>query len=265
MEDTLMNFASIIDIIHIPYISFVFKKTDIDKIANDNDTYHRLTTDKCPMSVVRKIVVSGTQQDPVFFFGNSHHASLYDDDNKIEIDKRKYISDCLEERVTNKEIKKIKRMLSSGSTELRKYILVAFLRRVLKTDTKISEIDSLIANVVPLECITTQMMSKYNLQDKLPQVELNLMIYAIINMLVPLIITSRTVRFTKRSPLPVSLRVCCRANSENIPIGNIVVLITGITAHLDDNPKYIWGVGVDRRCCRIRDFVIDLFEKLEDT
>ena len=150
MEDTLMNFASIIDIIHIPYISFVFKKTDIDKIANDNDTYCRLTTDKCPISVVRQIIWSATQQDSAFFFGNSYHASLYDDDNKIEIDKRKYISDCLEERVTNKEIKKIKRMLSTGNTKLCKYILAVFLRRVMKTDTKIPEIDSLIANVIPL-------------------------------------------------------------------------------------------------------------------
>ena len=142
-----------------------------------------------------------------------------------------------------------------------KYILSVFLRRILKTN-EIPEIDDLVANVVPLEQITTKMMKKYKLQKKIPQVELNLLISAVINLFVPLVITNETVDFTKRSPLPITMRVCCQVNDEKIPIGNIVVLTTGIPAYLEDNPKYIWGAGIDHRCCRIRDFAIDFFDKL---
>ena len=206
-----MNLVSDLDIMHIPYVSFVFKKSDIDKIANCTDTYHRLVTDKCPMSALRIIGMVGLQRNPRLYFGDSRHAPLYDDDNTIELDKRKYISDCLEERVTDKEIKKIRRMLSNGDdTKLCRYILNLFLRRILKTGVEITEIDSLIANKIPLENITTQMMSKYNLQDKLPQVELNTLISNTIDKFVPLVITSKTIRYTKRSPSMFAYRVCCR-------------------------------------------------------
>lgn len=264
MENILINTISKFDIVNLPFVSVVFNKDCIDKIVNDNDTYQRVMTTKCPFSVIRQILKFYIEQDKIFFFANSYHASLYDDDNKKEIHKRKYISKCLEDRVSDKEIKIIRKMLFEGNSDIHKYILAVFLRRILKTN-KIPEIDDLVANVIPLEKITTKMMKKYNLHNKIPQVELNLLISAISKIFVPLVITNETIHFTKRSPLPITMRVCCRSNSENIPIGNIVILITGIPAYLEDNPKYIWGAGIDHRSCRIRDFAIDFFDKLNQS
>jgi hypothetical protein len=261
MEDNLVNMISQFGILNLPFVSLVFNKDDIDKIVKDNDTYQRNLTTKCPFSVIRQIMKFYIEQQKNFFFENTYHAVFYDDDNKEEICKRKYISKCFENRVSDKEITTIRKMLSEGNSDIHKYILKIFLRRILKTK-KIPEIDDLVANVIPLEKITTKMMQKYNLHRKIPQVELNLLISATSKLFVPLVITNETVHFTKRSPLPATTRVCCRSNSQHIPIGNIVILITGIPTYLEDNPKYIWGAGIDHRCCRIRDFAIDFFDKL---
>lgn len=263
MEKIGTDLVSNFSILNLPGISVVFKKRELDKIANDNVRYQRLLTTKCPVTALRQIVNYGTRQSPTFFFAGSFHASLYDDDNTSEINKRKYISDCLEKRVTKNEVSTLARMLSNGNPDIGKYILSVFLRRILKTSDNIPEVDDLVANVIPLEQTTSRMMSKYELQNKIPQVELNLLVSAVLNFFVPLVITNETVRFTKRSPLPFTLRVCCHPNDENIPVGSIVILTTGIPAYLDDDPKYIWGAGMDHRCCRIRDFAIDFFDKLD--
>jgi hypothetical protein len=267
MEDMLMRLAGNIGIINLPFISLVFKKEDIDTIANDSDTYQRLMTSKCPMSIVRSIILDGLNKLPIAFYNNSYHCTMYDDDNINEIEKCKYISDCLEERVSDYEISVIRKMLSDGNSDITKYILSIFLRRILKTDDEISEIDDLILNITPftltqLEQITTPMMSKYNLYDKLPQVELIFTIFFVKYLFVPLIISNETTKFTKRSLLFLTFRVSSKHNSFNIPIGNIILLMIRIPAYLEDDPKYVWGVGIDHRCCRTREFSIDFIEKL---
>lgn len=261
LEDTLMCMAQNIEIVNLPFISFVFKKDDIDRIANDTVTYQRGMTSKCPMSFLRKEIIDNL---PSYLnYKNSPHEALLDDDNVNERGKREYISDCFKKRVSICEINTIRKMLSNGDTDITKYILSVFLRRILKTNGKIEEIDDLVANVIPLEQITTSMMSKYKLLNKLPLVELMLLISVVVNSFVPLVIVNDTIRYTKRSPFPVTVRICCNSNNDNIPIGNIVVLVIRIPAFIENNTKYVLDVGTDHRCCRIRDFTIDFFEKLD--
>ena len=53
----------------------------------------------------------------------------------------------------------------------------------MKTNDNIPEVDDLVANAIPLEQTTRRMMSKYKLQNKMPQVELNLLVSAVLNFL----------------------------------------------------------------------------------
>lgn len=264
-EDICMAMISKMSTINIPFVSVVFKKDEIDRIANDHITYARLPTDKCPVTSMRRLLLFGVEQMSAMLYNRTYHIALYDDDKYTEIQRRKYISDCLEKRVTNKEIRNLRRILQTVENPeiiLQKEILAIFLRRFLKTKGDIAEIDDLLDDKIPVETTTSHIMSKYKLHGKLPQVELLLLTTAVKRIFVPLVIANESVRFTKRSNAIFTFRVCVLPNNENIPVGNIVVLLLRPIAYLYDDPRYVWGVGTEHRHCATRDFSIDLFEKL---
>lgn len=56
IEDVFTTIVGNFDILNLPSISFVFKKSDIDRITDDRDTYQRLTTSKCPIGFMRNVI-----------------------------------------------------------------------------------------------------------------------------------------------------------------------------------------------------------------